>query len=130
VGRTQQPASAMRNRRSSPDRVLNGLVSRPWWVALDPAVGSESKKKRPCLVVRRDAANAASPTTIVCPIAAAKNSVGDILNVIVGADSRLTKASRVVCNQIRVVDLQRFGIRLEPCVGFSTLEHPKPNRTN
>jgi mRNA interferase MazF len=83
-----------------------------WWVALDPAAGSESKKTRPCLVVQRDAANAASPTTIVCPVTAAGSSAGDILNVIVEADSRLTKTSRVVCNQIRVVDLRRFGTRI------------------
>jgi mRNA-degrading endonuclease toxin of MazEF toxin-antitoxin module len=36
-------------------------------VELNPARGSERKKARPCVVVQRDAANAPSPTLIVCP---------------------------------------------------------------
>lgn len=84
-----------------------------WWVTLDPTVGSESKKTRPCLVVQRDAANAVSPTTIVCPLTAAKDASGDVLNVIVDpGPCGLTKRSRIVCNQVRVTDLARFGKRI------------------
>ena len=49
-----------------------------WWVKLDPAVGSEAKKTRPCLVVQRDSANLMSPTAIVCPATAAGDGAGDV----------------------------------------------------
>ncbi|MGA8533454.1 MAG: type II toxin-antitoxin system PemK/MazF family toxin [Candidatus Tumulicola sp.] len=84
-----------------------------WWVTLDPAVGSETKKKRPCVVVQRDAANAVSPTTIVCPLTHAKRHDRGIVNVTVFQGySGLKKTSTVVCNQVRVVDLTRFGERI------------------
>ena len=84
-----------------------------WWVNLDPAIGSKLRKTRPCLVVQRDSANAVSPTAIVCAVTDAKDSAGDVLNIVVPAgDSGLSKRSRVVCNQIRVVDLKRFGERI------------------
>jgi mRNA interferase MazF len=84
-----------------------------WWVSLDPTIGSETKKKRPCLVVQRDAANATSPTTIVCPISDSGAHRADILNVLVPArEGGLTKASLVVCNQLRAIDRRRLGGRL------------------
>lgn len=84
-----------------------------WSVKLDPVVGSESKKTRPCLVVQRDSANAVSPITIVCPVTAAGEGDGDVLNVVVPpGDTGLMKPSRVVCNQIRAVDVSRFRKRI------------------
>lgn len=84
-----------------------------WWVRLDPTVGSEAKKTRPCLVVQRDSANAVSPTTLVCPLTAARGDAGDILNVIVKPGvSGLPKVSRISCNQVRVVDFSRFDTRI------------------
>jgi mRNA interferase MazF len=42
-------------------------------VSLDPAVGSEPKKTRPCLVIQNDIGNKYSPVTIVAVITGAEN---------------------------------------------------------
>ena len=77
------------------------------WVDLDPAKGSEVSKRRPCVVVQRDAANETSPTTIVAPISDARGAKGNILNVFVAGGT--SKDSLVVCNQIRTVDSTRIS---------------------
>jgi mRNA interferase MazF len=84
-----------------------------WRVVLDPTVGSEVRKVRPCLVVQRDAANRSSPTTIVCPISDAHGRKTGLTNVpIPSAEGGLTKDSVVLCNQIRTVDSLRLRKRL------------------
>jgi mRNA interferase MazF len=76
---------------------------------LDPVVGSEQGKRRPCVVVQRDAANRSSPTTIVCPITGAQATHGTLLDVFVPRGSaKLTKDSVILCNQVRMVDKQRI----------------------
>ena len=53
---------------------LGGLeVSYPkrgeiYWVNLDPTVGAEIKKVRPCVIVSPDAANRSGPLVIVAPV--------------------------------------------------------------
>ena len=39
-----------------------------WWVALDPAIGSEIQKTRPCLIVSPDVMVAGLRTIIVAPL--------------------------------------------------------------
>ena len=39
-----------------------------YWVNLDPTIGSEIKKTRPCVVISPDAANQAGPLVIIAPI--------------------------------------------------------------
>lgn len=80
-----------------------------WGVALHPAIGSEQRKTRPCLIVQRDAANAASPVTIVCPLTDARGREPNLLNVLVAqGEGGLTKASIVLCNQMRTIDCRRL----------------------
>jgi mRNA interferase MazF len=75
---------------------------------LDPVVGSEQGKRRPCVVVQRDAANRSSPTTIVCPVAGSREPRGTLLDVFIPKGSaNLTKDSVVLCSQVRVVDKRR-----------------------
>jgi mRNA interferase MazF len=53
---------------------LGGLeVSYPkrgeiYWINLDPTIGSEIKKVRPCIIISPDAANQSGPLVIVAPI--------------------------------------------------------------
>lgn len=80
-----------------------------WRVALDPAVGSEQAKTRPCVVVQRNAANRPSPITIVCPITDANGSPGSLIAVrIKKGDGGLRKDSLALCNQIRTVSKLRM----------------------
>jgi mRNA interferase MazF len=84
-----------------------------WWVVLDPTAGSEAKKRRPCVIVQRDSANANSPMTVICPLTDARDREIGITNILVKAGrSGLKKDSLVVCNQIRAVNRSRLGSRI------------------
>jgi mRNA interferase MazF len=82
-------------------------------VALDPTVGAEKQKTRPCIVVRRnmidEAAEARNPLTIIVPLNDANERSGDLLNVFLPKGAAgTTKDSLVVCSQVRSLDKRRF----------------------
>ncbi len=79
-----------------------------WNVTLDPVIGSEMRKTRPCVIVQRDAANHRSPTTIVCPLTSGSQVDANLLNIFVSAASGIVHDSLVVCNQVRSVDKRRI----------------------
>jgi len=79
-------------------------------VNLDPIVGSEANKVRPCVVVQNDIGNRYSPIVIVVAITGAEN-VAKTYPVDVPVpkgEGGLSKDSVVQCNQIRSVDEKRF----------------------
>jgi mRNA interferase MazF len=79
-------------------------------VNLDPSVGREYMKSRPCLVVQSDLINRHSQLTIVAPITGAENNrTGPTIVPIPQGEGGLTKDSVVICHQIRVVDESRLG---------------------
>ena len=43
-----------------------------YWTNLDPTIGAEIEKTRPCVVISPDAANSSGPLVIVAPITKAK----------------------------------------------------------
>ncbi len=78
-------------------------------VNLDPAIGSEPNKRRPCVVIQNDTGNKFSPVTIVAAITDAENvpkryPVDVPLNQ---GEGGLTRNSVVQCNMVRCVDGQR-----------------------
>jgi mRNA interferase MazF len=76
--------------------------------ALDPTIGSEVRKTRPCVVVQRDLRTERSPVTIVCPLTDANQRAGNIVNPAVPAGvGGTTKDSLVCCHQVRTVDRRR-----------------------
>jgi mRNA interferase MazF len=79
-------------------------------VCLDPSVGSEYMKTRPCLVVQSDVVNKHSRVTIVVPLTSAENAKqGPTFVPVKKGDGGLPKDSIVVCNQPRTVDESRLG---------------------
>lgn len=85
-----------------------------YYVALDPTIGVEKQKTRPCVIVRRDMVDEVSeernPLTIVVPLNDAKGREGNTLNAFVPRGTAGTvKDSLVVCSQIRAVDKRRFA---------------------
>jgi len=80
-------------------------------INLDPTVGHEIRKTRPCLVVQNDVGNRFSPLTIVVPVAGAKHVARPypIHVLIPKGEGGLAKESVALCNQIRCVDEARFG---------------------
>lgn len=91
-----------------PGRCSRGTILQ---ISLDPTVGHEIKKSRPCLVVQNDIGNKYSPMTIVVPIEGAEH-VAKLypINVFIpSGEGGLDKDSVALCNQIRCVDEARFG---------------------
>ena len=75
-----------------------------WWINLDPTVGSEIKKQRPCVVLSHDTVNRLRRTPVVVPLS---HSAKDSPPVIVTMPSAGPDSVAVV-DQLRAVDKQRF----------------------
>jgi mRNA interferase MazF len=80
------------------------------WVALDPALGVEVPKTRPCVVVSRAIANTATGTVTVVPLSSMRGRQSDRLvqPILRARDSGLSKDSRALCDQIRTIDRGRL----------------------
>lgn len=75
-----------------------------FWVNLDPTVGSEIRKKRPCVLVGANPINKARRTVVVVPLSTAADA-NPPLTVQVEA---LGSHAVAVCDQIRAVDKTRL----------------------
>ena len=74
-----------------------------WWVNLDPTVGREVSKKRPCLVVSPDDMNAHLETVIAAPLTSTLREWPTRITV------RLQRQqSSVALDQMRMVDRTRL----------------------
>jgi mRNA interferase MazF len=79
-------------------------------IALDPVIGSEQAKTRPCIVVQRDVANRVGRTTIVVPLTdGAGHNESTIKPSFRAGMAGLRKRSVALCHQVRAVD--RFRLR-------------------
>ena len=78
-----------------------------YWVELDPTVGSEIQKTRPCLIVSPDDMNAALPRVIIAPITSKGQALGCRLEVVIAG-----KSGRILLDQIRSVDKVRLKGKL------------------
>jgi mRNA interferase MazF len=92
-----------------PGKVSRGSVVD---VNLDPSVGREIMKTRPCVVVQNDIGNRHSQLTIVAAMTGAENilqKAPPIWILVAKGDGGIDKDSYVLCNQIRTVDETRLG---------------------
>jgi len=79
-----------------------------WWVALDPTLGSEIRKTRPCIVVSVKILNERRRTVIVVPLSSSSAPSPPIL-IPITCDGRPAVA---VSDQIRAVAKERLRSRL------------------
>lgn len=86
-----------------------GVVKRGevYWVNLDPTVGSEIQKTRPCLIVSPDDMNAALPRVLIAPLTSGGQPLGCRPEV-----EFKGKAARILLDQLRSVDRQRLGSKM------------------
>ena len=79
-----------------------------WWVALDPAIGTEIRKTRPAVVVSNDSCNRYGSRVVVLPITSHVESLypGEA-RVEVGG-----KPARALGDQIRSLDRSRLRTRI------------------
>jgi mRNA interferase MazF len=89
---------------SAPATARNGDI---WLAQLDPTVGSEIQKTRPCVVVSPDEMNEHLRTVIVAPMTTGSRPAGFRVPV-----SFEGKQGLIVLDQIRTLDRQRLVKRL------------------
>ena len=79
-----------------------------YWVALDPALGSEIRKTRPALVISNDSCNAYGARVVVLPITSNVTSLypGEARIHVRG------RPARVLGDQIRSIDKSRLRARI------------------
>jgi len=74
-----------------------------YWINLDPTVGSEIKKTRPCLVISPDVSNKLLNTVLIAPI------TSTLRNLPMRFELNLENKAGIVClDQIRCVDKLRL----------------------
>jgi mRNA interferase MazF len=76
-------------------------------VNVDPTVGSEIKKKRPCVIVSPDELNRHLATITVCPITSQSKTYPTRVNFILEG-----KKNWVVIDQIRNIDKSRISKKI------------------
>jgi mRNA interferase MazF len=79
-----------------------------WWVALDPALGSEIRKTRPCIVMSVKVLNERRRTVIVVPLSSSPKASPPILIPILCGG----QPAAAVSDQIRAVAKERLRSRL------------------
>ncbi|HEV8542289.1 MAG TPA: type II toxin-antitoxin system PemK/MazF family toxin [Verrucomicrobiae bacterium] len=75
-----------------------------WWVNLDPTVGREIKKKRPCVVLSANEINSIRATPIVVPLSSSPEIAPPVVLAVPSAGRR----SVAVIDQLRAVAKKRF----------------------
>ena len=80
-----------------------------YWVALDPAHGSEIKKMRPAVIVSNNSCNAYGARVVVLPLTSNVDSLypGEALLTVKG------KRARALGDQIRSLDKSRLRSRID-----------------
>ncbi|MBM4394957.1 MAG: type II toxin-antitoxin system PemK/MazF family toxin [Deltaproteobacteria bacterium] len=79
-------------------------------VRLDPVVGSEQGKTRPCVVVQNDVANRVSRTVTVVPVVGFADKIASypVCVPVDAGEAGLRKRSIVNCAHVRTVDASRL----------------------
>jgi mRNA interferase MazF len=79
-----------------------------YWINLDPTVGREMKKTRPCIVLSPNEANRHISTVIIAPITSTLRNYPMRLNLTLKG-----KKGQIACDQMRCVDVQRMGTKIQ-----------------
>ena len=78
------------------------------WVDLNPTIGAETRKKRPCVVLQSDIVNLKSRTVIVAPILPNHKDWPFAVNIQPSSENKLDKPRHINLKQLRVVDISRI----------------------
>jgi mRNA interferase MazF len=78
-----------------------------WMVSLDPTIGREIKKMRPCMIISPDEANKYLDTVIIAPLTSTVRHYPSRVNCTFN-----NKKGQIVIDQIRAVDKVRIAKKL------------------
>jgi len=79
-----------------------------YWVNLDPTVGSEIKKKRPCVIISPKEMNAHLRTVIIAPVTSTINPMPVRIPVTIK-----DRKGMILLDQIRTVDKRRLDAKIK-----------------
>ena len=81
-----------------------------YWINLDPTIGAEIKKTRPCVIISPDAANRSGPLVIVAPITKEKGKKIHFHEIhLPKGTAGLQQGSKIKVFQLRCIDKKRLG---------------------
>lgn len=78
-------------------------------VNLDPTIGHEIKKTRPCVVISPDEMNASLGTVIVAPMTSTFKAIPTRVRICATLENGLANDSYIVLDQIKTVDKRRLA---------------------
>ena len=78
------------------------------WVDLEPTVGAETRKRRPCVILQSDLVNQGSRTVIVAPILPNHKQWPFAVNITPTKLNGLDKDRHINVKQLRSVDVSRI----------------------
>lgn len=80
-----------------------------FWGNLDPTVGAEMKKTRPCLIVSPDEINTYLRTVIVVPLTSTQRGLPTRVLIKATKDSGLNNDSYAALDQVKTIDKSRLS---------------------
>ncbi|MDS3862243.1 type II toxin-antitoxin system PemK/MazF family toxin [Thermosynechococcaceae cyanobacterium BACA0444] len=78
-----------------------------WWVDLNPVVGHETDKQRPCLILQNNIGNQNGTTTIVAPLLPGAKKYPFVVNITPTVENGLDQPRYLNLSQMRAVDAER-----------------------
>jgi len=78
-----------------------------YWINLDPTIGKEMKKTRPCIVLSPNEAHRHMSTVVIAPITSTLRNYPMRLSLTLKG-----KKGQIACDQLRCVDVQRLGKKI------------------
>jgi mRNA interferase MazF len=91
-----------------PNGTLTYKRGEIWWVDLQPVVGHETDKERPCLILQNDIGNKNGTTTIVAPLLPGTKPYPFVVNVTPTGLNGLNGDRHINLSQMRAIDAQRI----------------------
>lgn len=89
-----------------------------YWIKLDPTMGSETQKTRPCLILSNNSQNKNGIRVIAAPITTKVKNVYPFEAKIFIND----RECKVLLDQIRALDKQRIDSRIDTIDSFTMLQ--------
>lgn len=85
------------------------MKNKIFWINLEPAIGSEMKKTRPCLIISPDEMNNSLKTVQIAPITKYERNIPTRVKILATKSSKLKEDSFVALDQIKTIDKTRIG---------------------
>lgn len=90
---------------------MTGMIPKRleiWWAELDPAMGTETRKTRPVVVISNDVINAKGVRVAIVPLLKGHKPFHYVVNVSPTAENGLDQDRRLDMTQLRFIDKTRL----------------------